>query len=170
MFLSGDTPTLNWTPQDHLSQTIVTAFEEQCAIGWEHIFLGRLSMKWKHAQHLHMTKNEPEGKQHRSAQAWAKDLCQRLMHIALNRWQIRNEAYQDSKSTAEYNRERQELITIITERYSRDQPDHPAVNRLFKNVFADLVTGTNSTMTAWKKSYDLVMKLLRPSLITTYLG
>ena len=92
------------------------------------------------------------------------------MHLALNRWQIQNEAYQNAKSTYAYNRERQELITDITDRYTQDQPDHLAVNQLFKNVFTDLVTGTNSTMKAWKTSYDLVMQIITPGLITAYLG
>jgi hypothetical protein len=127
-------------------------------------------MKWKYAQHLHMAQDATATGKPRSAQTWAKDLCQRLMHLALNRWQIRNEAYQDAKSTYAYNRERQELIRDITDRYDRDVPDHPAVNRLFQNVFTDLVTGTNSAMKAWKTSYDLVMRILTPGLITTYLG
>ena len=92
------------------------------------------------------------------------------MHLTLNRWQIRNEAYQDAKSTQAYHRERQELITEIMNQYTWEQPDHPAVNRLFKHELPDLVTGTNSAMRAWKTSYDLVMRLLTPGLITTYLG
>ena len=154
---------------DHISSTIVDAFDEQCEIGWDHLFLGRLSMKWKYAQHLHIAQDETAG-EHRSIQAWAKNICQRLMHLALNRWQIRNEAYQDAKSTQAYHRERQELTTEITNQYTREQPDPPALNRLFKHELPDLVTGTNSAMKAWKTSYDLVMRLLTPGLITTYLG
>jgi len=92
------------------------------------------------------------------------------MHLALNRWQIRNEAYHDSASKLGYARERQHLISAITTRYFDSLPEHPAVNRLMSNSFEDLVTGTNSTMRTWQTSFDLVMKFISPRLITSYLG
>ena len=50
-YLTGGTPTLSWNKTDRISNTIRAAFQEQSEIGWKHIFLGRLSMQWKYAQH-----------------------------------------------------------------------------------------------------------------------
>jgi len=173
-FLTGGTPTLVWDKSDKISDTIKAAFREQEEIGWQHLFLGRISMKWKYAQHQYLSQqaslsDEPLPKS-KSAQTWATNLCKRLMHLALNRWQIRNEAYHDSASKFGYACERQNLISDITTRYFDSLPDHPAVNRLMSNSFEDLVTGTNSTMRTWKTSFDLVMKFITPRLITSYLG
>ena len=50
-FLTGGTPTLNWYKLDRI-ETLVKeeAFHEQTCIGWKHVFLGQLSMKWKYVQ------------------------------------------------------------------------------------------------------------------------
>ena len=92
------------------------------------------------------------------------------MFIALNRWQIRNEAYHDSASKYAYNRDRLRLISDVTTRYFETKPDHFAITRLMSNPLEDLISGTNSIMKSWKKTYDLVLKFLKPSLITSYLG
>ena len=85
-----------------MDESITEAFREQEQIGWQHLFLGQLSMKWKYAQYQYLLQqaslsDEPLPKS-KSAQTWATNLCKRLMHPALNRWQIRNEAYHDSAS------------------------------------------------------------------------
>ena len=130
--------------------------------------------KLQYAQHQYLSQraslsDEPLPKL-KSAQTWATNLCKRLMHLALNRWQIQNEAYHDSVSKFGYTWERQHLILDITTQNSQSHPDHTAVNRLMSYSIEDLVTGTNSTMITWKTSFDLVMKFINPSLITSYLG
>ena len=174
IFLTGGTPTLNWSRNDRIANIIKEAFQEQTRIGWKHIFLGRLSMKWKYAQQQHYaslskTTGKPIPKA-KTAQTWSTNLCKRLMFIALNRWQIRNEAYHDSASKYAYNRDRLRLISDVTTRYFETKPDHFAITRLMSNPLEDLISGTNSIMKSWKKTYDLVLKFLKPSLITSYLG
>ena len=90
--LTGGTPTLVWDKSDKISDTITEVFREQEQIGWQHLFLGWLSMKWKYAQYQYISQqaslsDEPLPKS-KSAQTWATNLCKRLMHLALNRWQI----------------------------------------------------------------------------------
>ena len=133
-------------------------------------------MQWKYAQHQYYSQMSSKSggsplPKTQSSQTWATNLCKRLMHIALNRWQIRNEAYHDSATKFAYNRERQSLITYVTTQYFQTKPDHPAITRLMSNAIEDLITETNSTMQTWNKScYDSVMKFIQPSLITSYLG
>ena len=64
------------------------------------------------------------------------------MFIALNRWQIRNEAYHDSASKYAYNRDRLRLISDVTTRYFETKPDHFAITRLMSNPLEDLISGT----------------------------
>ena len=174
-FLTGGTPTLNWSRNDHIANIIKEAFQEQTKIGWKHIFLGRLSMKWKYTQQQHFaslskTTGQPIPKS-KTAQSWSTNLCKRLMFIALNQWQIRNEAYHDSTSKYAYNRDRLRLISDVTTRYFETKPDHFAIARLMSNPLEDLIRQLNkSIIKSWKKSYDLVLKFLKPSLITSYLG
>ena len=83
--LTGGTPTLAWVKSDKMLDTIVAAFREQEEIGWQHLFLGRLSMKWKYAQHQYLSQqaslsNVPLPKL-KLVQKWATNLCKRLMHL-----------------------------------------------------------------------------------------
>ena len=50
----------------------------------------------------------------KTSQTWATNLCKRLMFLALNWWQIRNEAYHDCASKYTYTREHAELIMEVT--------------------------------------------------------
>ena len=52
--LTGGTPTLVWDKSDKILGTITEAFREQEQIGWQHLFLGWLSMKWKYAQYHYL--------------------------------------------------------------------------------------------------------------------
>ena len=106
----------------------------------------------------------------KTPQVWATNLCRRVMFLALNWWQIRNEVYHDRVSKYSYLRDREVLIAEVSARFEIIQPDHPAVNRLFSNSLDQLITSTNSSMQAWMTSYDLITKFLRPHLITSYLG
>ena len=70
-----------------------------------------------------------------------------------------------------YKQEREHLISEVTQCYFENKPDHPAMNRLMGKTLYDIIIGTNATtMATWRTSYDLILKYLSPSLITSYLG
>ena len=174
-FLTGEIPTLRWTREGTIPTLIREAFDEQSAIGWKHLFLGRLSLKWKLAQHRHYLQQDatstdaPPRPKSQTAQSWATNLCKRLMHVALNRWQIRNEVFHDRASAHKYEKERQQLTDAVTKSYTETKPDHPALNRLMGVSLEDLTSGPTSHMKTWQKSYDLVRHFLQPALITNFL-
>ena len=171
-FLTGTNPTLNWTTTDPIQETIKRAFEDQCEIGWTNFFVGRISSQWKLAQERWYTDISSNGiklPRHQTSQTWATNLCRRVIFFALNRWQIRNETFHDKRTKREYTKEREHLISEVTTRYFENKPNHPAINWLMGNPLYDIITGTNSTMATWRTSYDLILKYLSPSLITSYL-
>ena len=142
--MEGKEPSLRWTTRTPLHEMIKVAFYKQQRIGWKQAFLGHISSRWK---------KYIQQKWYQNRQVWATNLCRRLMFLALNRWQIRNEVYHDRVSKYSYLRDREVLIVEVSARFEIIQPDHPAVNRLFSNSLDQLITSTNSSMQAWMTSY-----------------
>ena len=91
------------------------------------------------------------------------------MHFALNRWQIRNEAYHDKQTRDKYESEQKLMTEEIRQRFEKPAPSHPAIDRLMHVKEDELTSGPNGPMRAWLDTYELVMKYLAPSLITTFL-
>ena len=172
-FLTSTNPTLNWTTTEPIQETIKQAFEDQCEIGLTNFFAGRISSQWKLAQERWYTDISSNGinlPRHQTLQTWATNLCRRFIFFALNRWQIRNETFHDKWTKGEYTKECEHLISEVTTRYFENKPNHPAINRLMGNPLYDIITGTNSTIATWQTSYyDLILKYLSLSLITSYL-
>ena len=151
---------------------IKVAFYEQQRIGSNQAFLGHISLRWKYIQqkwYEEITSNGRKLPKQKTPRVRATNLYRRLMFLALNRWQIRNEVYHDQVSKYSYLWDREVLIAEVSARFEIIQPDHPAVNRLFSNSLDQLITSTNSSMQARMTSYDLITKFLRPHLITSYL-
>ena len=139
-------------------------------------FIGRISSQWKVAQDQWYTDFSSNGiklPRHQTSQIWATNLCRRIMFFALNRrWQIRNKTFHNKRTKREYTKECEHLISKVSMKcYFENKPDHPAVNRLMvgNTLVYDIITGTNATMATWRSWYDLILRYLSPSLITSYL-
>jgi hypothetical protein len=171
-YLTGMTPTLQWTTTDHHQELIRDAFFEQSKIGWKHLFLGHLGQRWRQAQqnwYDDLREHDVKVPKGQNGLTWAKTMLKGTMHLALNRWQIRNEKFHEDQKNKDYEKEREILIKEIDARYEIEYPGHPAVERLMGVCQDELTTGPNGNMRTWLSSLELVMKYLRPSLITTYL-
>lgn len=101
-YLIGTTPTFNWITNNPIQDTSIhKAFDDQCAIGWKNFFIGHISSQWKLAQDKWYTELSSKGfklPRHQTSQIWATNLCRLTMFFALNRWQIRNEAFHDKRT------------------------------------------------------------------------
>ena len=60
-YLTGGTPTLQWTRDGAVPDLIREAFADQSEIGWCHLLIGRMAIKWKLAQHQHLLEVAQEG-------------------------------------------------------------------------------------------------------------
>ena len=172
-YLAGTEPTLDWTPNDDHQEDVKAAFLQQQQIGWDRTFLGHFGQQWRHAQQHWYDRLRDENIRIPKGQnglTWAKAVIKGSMHLALNRWQIRNEAFHEAKKEDDYTTTRKTLLAEIALKYKGSHPTHPAVERLMRVSQDELTTGPNGHMRTWLHSFDLVMKFLRPSLITSYLG
>ena len=89
---------------------IKVAFYEQQRIGSNQAFLGHISLRWKYIQqkwYEEITSNGRKLPKQKTPRVRATNLYRRLMFLALNRWQIRNEVYHDRVSKYSYLRDRE---------------------------------------------------------------
>ena len=171
-YLSQEKPSLNWTPSDQVQTTVKEAFYVQDKIGWKGIFTGHLGNKWRQAQqewYDQLHDNGVKVPRGQTGLTWAKALLQKLMHFALNRWQIRNETYHENQTREQYNEDRENMTNEIKSKYEGEFPQHPAIDRLMRIPEEELTSGPNGPMRAWLNSYELIMKYLAPRLITSFL-
>jgi hypothetical protein len=71
----------NWIPD-----IMLTATEEQIAIGWNNILFGCLSTKWMRLQKLYLTSKHSR----KSPERWTADMTYRLLKISHQLWTTRN--------------------------------------------------------------------------------
>ncbi|GFH61813.1 predicted protein [Chaetoceros tenuissimus] len=123
------------------------AFEAYCdqeEIGWSHFLLGNLSNKWKAAMESHYAQlaaaSDEKLPQHLSAKIWTKKLLCHVLHISLNRWQIRNECHHASKEDSDYRAARENLLDKLEVIFAKRHPSIPAFRTLFTHTYHSLAS------------------------------
>ena len=155
------------------SELEIQAFEAYCdqeEIGWKHFLLGNISHKWKEAMADHYANLESTSdnklSRHLSAKVWTKKLLCHVIHISLNRWQLRNKFHQAMISDHYYCEERESLLDKIEIIFAKQHPVTPAFNTLFSHTYHSLASLLNMGIRNWLKSYGMVCKFVGPSLMT----
>jgi hypothetical protein len=103
----------NWIPD-----VMLTATEEQIAIGWNNILFGRLSTKWMRLQKLYLTSKHSR----KSPECWAADMTYRLLKISHQLWTTRNGILHERDEHGLLLAEGQKLDEAIIDHYGRARP------------------------------------------------
>ena len=125
--------------------------DDQSSIGWDQIFKGRISKKWKQAQQLHYTRIGSL----RSAEYWTSCLIQRLYKFPWEFWELRKATLQDPSTLLNKqwllelnNRIAAEFQTGSTELRSKDR-------RWFKKSLEMRLCDTMEAKTQWLEQVSL---------------
>ena len=105
------------------------AFEAYCDqedIGWDHFLLGNLSIKWKEAMEIHYAQlaaaSDEKLPPHLSARVRSKKWLFHVLHISLNRWQIRNKCHHALKEDSDNHTDRENLLDKIEAIFAKRHP------------------------------------------------
>ncbi|GFH56253.1 hypothetical protein CTEN210_12729 [Chaetoceros tenuissimus] len=149
------------------------AFCDQEEIGWNHFLLGNLSNKWKAAMESHYAQlaaaSDEKLPQHLSAKVWTKKLLCHVLHISLNRWQIRNECHHALKEDSDYRAARENLLDKLEVIFAKRHPSIQAFRTLFTHTYHSLASLPNSGIRNWLKSYGLLQSWQKGEL-GTFMG
>ncbi len=100
--------------------------KEQNAIGWHHLFHGKLSKEWSRHQALHLAQGEPDITQ--SGDQWSQSVIRYFLQRWLQLWKLRNNSCRDEDATtvaialqAQALRELHQIYSFRHEIIPRDQ-------------------------------------------------
>ena len=106
---------------EHDSEDVSRAIQEQDTIGWEHFFRGRLSKemgKIQDREYEAIRKKDPElGTKHFTGTWWTSRLIRLLLYFSLNEWQTQNDTLHENNTISEREKKRKTLKAKINIMY-----------------------------------------------------
>ncbi len=110
--------------------TLVQAFLEQMAIGWDHLLRGRISLKWSAAYQLCTGTNDAVW-----TELWAKNLVRAIWAYSKSLWEYRNGEVHGHTLEEEKLREKERLQSQVEEEFSLYHKDPFIVSPQFAYLF-----------------------------------
>ena len=138
----------------------------QKRIGWDNLFKGRISVKWREIQLQHMSRTaNPEKPRpaYLTAEYWTSNVIQQIIYFTLNTWQIRNDKLHEDKVQTAYITKRRALKSEVRGWYMVAPTLGEQFDSLFKTTCTERQTHSNQMMESWietvKEKHDYHIRM-----------
>ena len=159
----GEAPTLVQHYDSSFDRTLILAWEEQRAIGWDQILKGRLSSGWGRAQNIYYRDNpETCTKKHCSMQVWMVKPIGSLLDFTMGLWTDRCNILHGA-TKAEKKITHNWVQTQVARRYANKDKVSNNFKYLFEEDIGKLRSRYTQYLDKWLAIYRLTIRQKRNS-------
>lgn len=129
---SGSTPVANGSVDYCVPQEVRLLIQQQNAIGWQQIFLGRFASKWQRIQSEYYVPHKRRSVFKRTGEMWQKSLILVIWDSWFDLWSTRNGEVHGKTRVTLAQAERREVDRQLTDIYAARQFMEPHVEALLE--------------------------------------